>query len=676
MLLFAVAIVSKAVYIQLVEGPELRLYAKKQFTKEEVLAPERGNIYTEDGRLLSSSIPEFTLRIDFQSIQKDTFYKYLPSLSKSLSTILGRESAGHYKLALTKQFQKKKKPRYYRLARNVGYSEYLKIKELEPFCKGPYKGGFIAEATTKRKNPFGQLASRTVGIWRPNAPNVGLEDAYDEFLKGKDGQRIIRKIAGGAWMPIDGSEIDPENGKDIITTLDMNIQDVAENALRSQLQEDQAAFGTCIVMEVKTGKIKAISNLGRNSNGAYSENKNYALYPIEPGSTSKLISMVSLMNDDKTQIDDRINCLGGKIKFGKHTIRDSHLGTGTISIKDAFSHSSNVAFSKLIYYKYRGEEKKYYDNLKGLGLNKPTGLGIKGEMKTRLNEDLYKQDKFIMASQGMGYGLMLSPMHMCMVYNTVANNGKLMKPYVVNSIQDYGRSLKKFEPVVLNENAVNEDAIEPLKEVLHAVVEEGTGKKLRNPYYDICGKTGTAQVVDKGIKRSDKVYHASFIGFFPKEDPQYTICVVIRTSKGSKKYYGGQLALPVFQEVADRLYGTHIKNEKSYVKTDSNRNQPIIKNIHAEQYNVLARVLDMPQKELNFSSWVKDVDQNKMTKSINRMKDGQVPDVKGMGLKNAIYVLENAGLRVVPIGRGKVRRQSLIKGASYKKGNSITIHLS
>jgi cell division protein FtsI (penicillin-binding protein 3) len=678
MCLFALAILAKGSMVIFKEGPQLKAYADSLYTDVQVLQPERGNIYTEDGSLLSSSIPEFDIRLDLVTVPKDTFNKYINSLAHGLAEILHErgKSAVDYKMTLKKQ--QKKGNQYYLLARKVSYSQYLKIKKLQPFAKGANKGGFMTESHIKRINPFGILANRTVGIWRKNAQNVGLEDAFNKHLKGKEGKRIVRKIAGGAYMPVDGSEVEPINGKDVVTTLDMNIQDVAENALMKQLKIDNAAFGTCVVMETKTGKIKAMANLGRQKNGSYYEDKNYALLGIEPGSTCKVISLISLLNDNKTKIDKTINCGPGSYRIGKRRVTDSH-PVGVVSVENALAQSSNVGFFKMIYHNYKNDKDAYINNLKKLNLHQPTGIEINGESKTNLNETRVHDEEYLIGSMGYGYGIKLTPMHLCMVYNAIANNGKLMKPYLVNSVKEYGETIEQYEPTVLNGNAVNQNAVEDIKNAMHAVVQRGTGKKLRNPYYNICGKTGTARVVDKGIKYSDRVYHASFIGFFPKEDPQYTIAVVVRTSKNSRNYYGGLLALPVFQEVANRLYATHVVTPKTYVNTDSLHKTPEIKQIHATQYATVAKALGMKMRTNVVSGWIqsaKEASDKKWDATVVHYGKSDVPNVKGMGLRNAMNILESRGLRVIPVGKGKVAKQSMEPGDVIIKGQTITIHLS
>lgn len=677
MCLFGMMIMYKGLVIQFKEGNELRAQADSMHTKIEVIQPERGNIFSEDGSLLSSSIPEFDLHVDFTAIKKDTFNKYIESLSVNIAAILKDKNAVDYKEILSNEFKNKNK--YFLLKKKASYAQYLELKKVEPFKKGMNKGGFISEAKTKRINPFGLLANRIVGLWRKNAQNVGIEREFNNDLSGMQGQRVVRKIAGGTWMPIDGSEIDPENGRDVITTLDVNIQDVAENALKNQLEKEEATFGTCIVMEVKTGKIKAMANLGRQNDGSYYEDFNYALKRIEPGSTFKLVSLISLMRDKLIKTSDMVNCQGGKTQIGPYTISDSHAGLGVLTIKDAFAKSSNVAFAKLIHQNYKDKIGSYWSNLHALGLDQKTGLGMSGETKPSYIKDSVTKGRFSLAFMGMGYQVMITPLHTCMVYNAIANHGKLMKPYLVNSVQEYGKDVVKYEPVVMNAEVLDSVSIESLKETMNEVVETGTGVALKNKYYTICGKTGTAQVADKGLKYSDRVYHGSFVGFFPKEDPQYTICVVLRTKKGSSNYYGGQIALPVFKEVANRLFAINMHNVNSIAQQQKVNEVLAVKSIKGSEYDVLAQKLKILKKAVNTPNWIQHIQTDSMgnfTYSNFINYKNAVPDVNGMGLKDAIYLLEKIGLKVVPVGKGKVVTQSILPGSKFNKGQKITIQLS
>jgi cell division protein FtsI (penicillin-binding protein 3) len=677
MCVFGLMILYKGATIIFREGAELKSMADSLHTKIDVIQPERGSIFSEDGSLLATSIPQFDLRIDFKAINKDTFNKYIETLSKELAFTLKDYTWMDYKEILSKEYAAGN--RYFLLKKKATYEQYMIVRKLQPFVKGQNKGGFIAESNTKRVNPYGLLANRVIGLWRKNAENVGIEREFDKYLQGSQGQRIVRCIAGGTWIPLDGSEIDPENGKDVITTLDVNIQDVAENALQKTLEKEEAAFGTCIVMEVKTGKIKAIANLGRQEDGSYYEDFNYALKKLEPGSTFKLVSLISLFRDNLIKIDNTVNCQGGSARIGPYTINDSHHGLGVLTIKEAFAQSSNVAFAKLIFENYRDRIGSYWTNLHALGLDQVTGVGLTGETKPYFKKDTSKNGRYSLAFMGMGYSIMITPLHTCMVYNTIANNGTMMKPYLVNSIREYGKDVIKYEPTIANANILDSNSILAIKSAMSEVVETGTGKALKNPYYTICGKTGTAQVADKGIKYSDRVYHGSFVGFFPKEDPKYTICVVVRTKKGSSNYYGGQIALPVFKEVANRLYATSMHHDNSEVLSLAEAKPLSSKNLSSSDYNYLAAKLGMQKQVATASEWLN----MNTTDSLGNAKvsmmeqlNGRVPNVGGMGLRDAIFLLEKAGLKVITVGRGRVTQQSIAPGSNYTKGEKITIQLS
>jgi cell division protein FtsI (penicillin-binding protein 3) len=689
MCVFAVMIIYKGANVQFREGKELLAQADSMHTKIDIIQPERGNIYSEDGSLLSTSIPQFDLRIDFKAISKDTFNRYIEPLANSLAGIFKNATWIEYKQILSAEYEKEN--RYFLLKKKATYEEFLLVKKLQPFCKNQNKGGLIVEPSTKRINPYGLLANRVIGLSRKNGNNVGIEGRYDSLLSGRQGQRIVRRIAGGAWMPLDGSEIEPENGADVITTIDLQMQDVVENALYAQVEKENAVFGTCIVMEVKTGKIKAMANLGRQSDGTYTEDYNYALKKIEPGSTFKLVSLISLMRDHLIKIDDKINCQGGSAKFGPYTIRDSHAGLGWLSVKDAFAHSSNVAFAKLIHENYKDKIGTYWSNLHALGLDMPTGLNISDEPRAFYKKDSVEKGRYSLAFMGMGYSVLITPLHTCMVYNSVANNGRMMKPYLVNSVKEYGKDIMHFEPTVIHDSLLDANAIEKIKETMNEVVETGTGKALKNPYYTICGKTGTAQVADvvekmgpggeiikEKIRYSDRMYHGSFVGFFPKDDPQYTICVVLRTQKGSNNYYGGQIALPVFKEVANRLYAINMHKVNSIADQQKVDIALASKNMKLRDFNKIAMGLKLDQQAAAGGTWIAQQTDD-TGKSSNRVFDisaSLVPDVQGMGLKDAIYVLEKSGLRVSCAGKGKVVSQSVPAGSNIQKGSKIILQLS
>ena len=694
MLVVGGAIVYKAARIQVREGKELIAHADSMHTKLQTIDPERGNIYSEDGSLLASTVPQFDIHIDFSAIPNDTFLKYQVDMAKAITTILNEEGTASDYLRTLKDEQSGPKPnRYFLLKKKATYEQYMALRTIQPFCQGQNKGGFIVEVNNKRINPYGLLANRVVGIWRKNGKTAGLEREYDPYLSGTQGQRVLRCIAGGVWMPVDGSEIDPKNGNDVHTTLDVNIQDVAENALLEQVRKEKAEFGTCIVMEVKTGKIKAMANLGRQANDTnYVEDFNYALKLMEPGSTFKLVSLISLFKDKKISINDMIDCHGGSFRFGPYTIRDSHHGLGRLTIKEAFAQSSNVAFARLIYENYNNNMGAYWRNLSMLGLDKKTGIGLMGEPKARFTKDSVSKGHYQLAYQGMGYHTMITPLHTCMIYNAIANQGKMMKPYLVNKVVAYGNDVLVQGPEVASNFELDSQAVAQIKSAMLEVVESGTGKALKNPYYTICGKTGTAQVADvrfyKGadgkeykekINYSDRMYHGSFVGFFPNENPEYTICVVLRTRKGSSNYYGGQIALPVFKEVANRLYAIKMHPKESLADRPKRSDSMQTNTVRGTDYNTLCGVMPLKKAVVSPTDWLaQSLDSVGRPQSVKRglPTSGMVPNVSGMGLRDALFVLEKAGFKVNAQGKGRVIHQSIAPGKLYGRGEKIVIQLS
>mgnify|MGYP001040581700 FL=1 len=674
------AILIKAAVIQVKEGPELRQMAKEMHTRSVTLPAERGNIYTEQGQLLCSTIPQFDVHIDFSVIKPDTFKKYVDTLAQGISEILGNGTQEKYKKELLACYRKKS--RYWLLQRNLPYYQYQALRSLPVFNKGKRIGGFIEDPKIKRINPYGMLAYRTIGLWRENSQTVGLEHTYDSVLVGTEGTRIEQKETGGVWMPIDGSEVDPQNGRDVVTTLDVGIQDVAEHALLSVLEQYQCLYGTCVVMEVQTGKIRALVNLGRQKNGSYWEDFNYALQPTEPGSTFKLVTLLALLNDKYINVNQMVNAQGGVAQFGNRTLHDSHLGLGMLTIRDAFAHSSNVAMAKLGYQYYNSNPQKYVDHLVALHLNERTHIDIAGEGRPVVKNPKSKSwSATTLPWMAYGYEIQITPLHTCMVYNAVANGGRMMRPYLVSEIREYGKTVIKHEPKAVIESVGDSSTIAQLRSCMEAVVNVGTAKHIKSPFYNIAGKTGTAQVADKGIKYSDGVYQGSFVGYFPAEKPKYTIAVVVRTSPHSSAYYGGTIAAPVFRMIADKVFA----DSKEW-------DGPLDSVAKASGNNVTAQAAPVSSYKVLFNALQKpyaigdDLDNRikKLVADSNRRGEvkptqvyaGVVPDVSGLGLKDAVYLLEKGGMHVTIKGRGKVVSQSVTPGTKIVKGQSIILQLS
>jgi cell division protein FtsI (penicillin-binding protein 3) len=678
--LLGLAIIVKAAMIQFREGPKLRAMAREMHTRFDTLLAERGNIYTESGVLLSSSIPEFDVHIDFSVIDSGLFSKNIDSLCTCLSHLLMDKSPEAYKEELVRAYNEENK--YYALGRRkFKYYEYEALRSFPIFNKGKGLGGFIADSKEKRVTPYNMLAYRTIGIFRDS--NVsGLEATYNKSLVGENGRRVVQKSTGNVWVPIEGSEVEPQNGRDIVTTLDINVQDVAEHALMSILEKYECLYGTCIVMEVKTGKIRTLVNLGRQPDGSYWEDFNYAMIPTEPGSTFKLVTLLSLLNDKMINVDQVVDAEGGAIHFGSRVMRDSHLGLHAMPIWKAYAESSNAAMAKLAFQHYADNPQKYVDHLLAFHLDRPTGIDLIGERRTVITKPgTPSWSNSSLPWMATGYGVLISPLHTCMLYNSIANDGKMMKPYLVSAIKEYGKEVKTFEPTEIM-TVGDSSVIAQLRKCTRAVVTEGTAKGIESPFYTMSGKTGTAQVADKGISYSDGVYQGSFVGYMPAEQPKYTICVVIRTKPHSAAYYGGAIAAPVFRMVADKIFSENIGAWGGPLDSLARYSSGVIpaKSATARNYevmlNAIQKRLPLPGYDMNRMMQM-TADSNKhVTVQPKVMYRNIVPDVTGMGLRDAVYMLEQSGLQVTVRGKGKVNGQSLPPGTKINKGQSIILQLS
>ena len=672
-------ILGKAAWVQVVNGPHLRSMARNMNLRNDTLFAERGNIYSEDGVLLCSTIPQFDLHIDFSVIKKDTFDKYKDTLAESFSAILKDKSKAAYLYELTTEFNDT--ARYYELAHNLPYYDYQLIKQLPIMKLGSRRGGLVVEQKNKRINPFNVMALRTIGLWRKNSQVIGLEATYDSVLKGANGYCIKQRMPGGQWMIIQGSEQEPTNGFDLVTTLDVSIQDIAEHALESQLSKFECLYGTCIVMEVKTGKVKAIANLGRQKDGSYWEDFNYAMIPTEPGSTFKLMTLLSLFNDKHITVEDQVNAQGGSASFGNRTMKDSHLGLGVLSVKQAFALSSNVAMAKLAYQFYAANPTAYTNFLKKLQLDQKTGIDLLGErkpvVKTPLNKSWSATSLPWMAT---GYEVMIAPLRTCMIYNAVANNGTMMKPYLVNAIRSFDKDVQVFEPEVVVPQIASKNAIRQARQALEEVVLTGTGKHIQSPFYSIAGKTGTAQVADKGITYTDGVYQGSFVGYFPANNPTYTIAVVIRTKPHSGAYYGGTIAAPVFRMIADKIYANSIGQNHNQLDSLAKVNNSNVVAVaqQGSKVNKILQALNYKYTNASNATWtqLQDVNSTGARSAGVPIYANNMPDLSNMHLSRAIALLEACGLKVEVKGAGQKVSQSILPGQKIVKGQKVTITLN
>ena len=689
--LLGAVVLGRAFYIQRFEGTFWKSMGDSLHQKFMPLDAERGTIYSEDGNMLSTSVPIFDVYVDFGADglrEKDgqRFKNNIDSLSFNMAKLFKDKTAADYKKEM--QLAYKNNDRYYPLKKKISFVEYAQLRDFPLVRQGRNKSGFIIDLRDKRINPYVLLANRTIGLSRDNAKkNVGIEQSYDSLLRGTTGQRLMRYVAG-AYMPVEGVEVEPENGKDIVTTLDTYMQDVAENALMKMLVGNNSLHGTAIVMETATGKIKAIANLGKQPNGTYIEDLNYGIgKATEPGSIFKLATLISLIEDKYVDKNSIVDCEGGSKYFYGLKIKDSHLGAGAVTVKDAFAHSSNVAFAKLADQYYHTQPSKFIDHLHTFRLDTLTGIDITASsgrptIKKPTNRSWANTTIPYMAH---GYEELVTPLHMLMLYNAVANNGKMMKPYLVKAVREYGIDIKTIQPQVLVEKICSDETLAQVRECLGAVVDSlhGTGHKiLFDSTYAIAGKTGTAVTAldNKGYNKGNKIYQASFIGYFPANEPKYTMAVVIQNSNESKLIYGADVSGTVFKEISDKIYGRYLSNKKYTAPSVSDT---LLYNYYGmrNELNSIFGTLKIPFTDsANGGYWRAMSLKNNMA-MLQFPADAAgatmaAPNVTGMGLKDAVYLAENKGLKVVATGRGRVISQSILPGTTFKKGQTITLFLN
>lgn len=697
--LFALAILYKICVIQFKEGDEWRAKAEAFTTKVFEIDAVRGNIFDANGNLLATSLPYYEIGVDINapSIDKKLFNEKVDSLGACLSALFADKSAKAYVRLLRKARQER--DRYVVLKRNVSYKDLQMLKTFPIFRKGK-RGGLVTLQTNKRERPFKMLASRTVGYiqyQKKDTLKVGIEGAYDTTLRGVSGKRLMQKIAGDVWRPInDENEAEPKDGSDLYTTIDINIQDVAENALLNALVKNNASHGCVVLMEVKTGQIKAIVNLTRTDSSQYAENLNYAIgYATEPGSTFKLASMLAVIDDYNINLDEKVNVGNGEVTYFDKTIKDSHPPEApVISAQRVFETSSNVGVSKLIMKYYSKNPQQYVNKLNSFYLNKPLGLSIPGEGIPLIKQTKSKDWSGVTLPQmSYGYESLITPLQTLTLYNAVANDGRMVKPCFVKEIKRNGVSVKTYSTEVISDQIVKKETIIKAKKLLEGVVLNGTGKGLDITAFSVGGKTGTAQIAKAGFKKGsgktaygeagNRSYQASFVGYFPADKPLYT-CIVVINSPSNGIYYGGLVAGPVFKEIAEKVYSSSLDFiEPLNVKNTVLAKAPATIKTKSDELMTVAKAFN-----IKASSQVTDndyvarsaADSTKVALSSYNvealLKKGIVPNLQGLSAKDALYLLENKGLNVKLSGMGTVKKQSIEAGQKFNKGDKIVLILS
>ena len=676
--LFAGIIMFKVIKIALFEGDKWREQGGR-YVKWVDVEGDRGNIYDVHGNLLATSLPYFDVYIDLVTIPDQFFKDNINSISRNLEKYFGK-TASWWKSELVTA--KVAKNRYFPLFKKLSKEERDLLKTFPIFKENKNKGGFISVEKSKREKPYKELCSRTIGLDRKNASKVGLERTYDKILQGDKEKRLLRRFPGGYWLPVfDPTGNDQKRGGDVVSTLDMHIQDIAHHELLECLEKYEAEAGTAVVMEVETGAIKAMANLGRLKSGTYVEQYNYAVGRLsEPGSTFKLISSLAMMEDKGLSVDTQVALDLGKKKFFNITMHDSEKhGKYSATFQEAFEISSNVGMANAAYTRYgksRSQWVEFYEALHKLGVMEQTGIEIAGErtpfFKNPSSTKVEKNKKWSGTTvpwMAHGYELEMTPLQILNVYNAVANDGRMMKPYLTNEIITGDGESKKIYPRVIKDRIAKQSVIKDAQKLLKGVAERGTARKLKVTNTSFAGKTGTTKL-NYWKETDSKEYNASFAGYFPADNPKYSIIVVIYNPTGA--YYGSKVAGPVFRDIVQRVSGLGQRNLPEFVE-----GRKVVK-AHSgfkADYTKLLEFIGLDYDDFDNSKWVNMKSKSEaISIEKNVIEKKKVPNVKGMGLRDAVYVLETLGLEVEVLGVGQVYKQSIPPGGIINK-KSITIHL-
>ena len=683
LLVFAIVVIVKMVSVQKIKNDRWEEIQQNLSENTIIVNPDRGNICADDGSVLATSVPGYFVRIDLASegVRK-VFNTESDSLAYYLSRFFGNASHAEHNRRLNEAYKSKNRG-FMLTPRKIDYTELQQLKKFPILHRGRYGGGLIVEQENRRVNPLGMLALRTLGGLNKGAFGgvhgaigyTGLEGSFEPYLKGKDGISYKQNLSG-RW--VSRVEIEPEDGMDIITTINVKMQDITESALYKQLQNANADWATAILMEVKTGEIKAIANLGKRD-GDYFETDNFALGPrgcYEPGSTFKLVSLMVALEDGLVDTSNVFDTGNGQWYKNGRKISDTH-GYGKLTVKQIFENSSNIGVAQIITSCYEKNPKKYVDRVYSFGINKPLGLDINGEGQPYFK---YPGDAdwwgTTLAGMSYGYETKMTPLQILNFYNAVANNGKMVKPHLVREVRENGALVKKYKTEVLNPMIASKETIRKAQAMLEGVCTNGTGKSINSEYFNIAGKTGTARVATSSEGYSSGMYLASFAGYFPADNPKYSLIVTFNNPRGG--YYGASVAGPVFKEIAEKVFAFQtLIDEPENDEDDQKLVLPDIKKGQSEDIMEVISALKLKNvKGDPDSQWANiEVNEDVVTLTNNEIHEGIVPNVQGMGARSAIFLMENAGLQVRISGIGKVKKQSLTPGGKYQKGQTVLLTL-
>lgn len=686
-----VAVVYKIVTIQADKEDWLAISPEVKKRNIELKA-KRGNIYSDNGRLMASSIPTYYLDLDLRVPALELnegalFYNNIDSLSIYLSRFFRDKSADQYKKDITKAYRRK--DGNYRLyPKKVSYSQLKEIKTFPLFKLGRNKSGLIAKEQVSRVKPFGSLASRTIGDVYGDLDmggKNGLENRFNEELTGKPGVSVFQKVAN-TWQ--ETIAVEPEPGMDLITTFNIDIQDIAEKTLIDSLRAFNAHSGYVIVMEVETGEVKAMVNMQKNANGSYSENRNGAVADmVEPGSTFKVVSLMAALDDGKVKLTDSINTGNGLYKYGTQTMRDHNAhrgGYGKISVANTIHASSNVGISRVIVNAYGDNPAAFVDKIYSMSLGDSMKLEIPGTAKPYIKHPKSEKSYWSKTSlpwMSIGYEVQIPPIYTLAFYNAIANDGKLIRPFFVKEIRKNGQTVKKFQTELINPAICKKTTLDDVRETLLGVVEGkmGTARVVKSDKVRIAGKTGTAQISKGalGYSSGGKAHQVSFCGYFPADNPKYSCIVVVREPRNGYPS-GGRMSGTIFKDIAERVMALNTElTPKSIAENDTlhiYKNSLVPKPGNYKALNIVMKELN--QKAIgNATEWVKtELTEDYITVSSLEIDENNVPDLIGMGAKDAVYLLEKTGYKVQLSGVGKVVAQSIKANTKAEKGR--TVHLT
>lgn len=681
--LFGCLIIAKAVMVMTVEGKKWREKASANVPARPIpIESNRADILAADGRILATSVPFYELRFDGLAVDKKVFQEGIDSLAYCLATFFKDAGKDYYKNKLATARNPKHPNRYLLVnRRRVNHTELKRIRNFPIFRLGRNKGGLQAIVYNERIQPHVNLASRTIGDLRVMSNGiregyVGLEAAFENQLKGESGVGIKRMLSG-TWMVLTQEE--PVDGQDVVTTIDVDYQDIVQHALKKQLEKSEATHGTAILMEVKTGDIKAIANMAKNKNGVYVENQNFAISGAgEPGSVIKAATMIALLEDGCVSPNDTID-LGtvGKYKFYDRYLTESHDGLGRVTVTQMMEKSAN-GIAKVVFDYYKEQPEKFVNRWYAMGLDKKTGICIPGEIDPYIK---YPKDKswtkITLPWMSIGYELKLTPLQILAFYNAIANDGQRMRPRLVKEIRNRGEVMETFDTEEVGGRICSRKTLNEVRNMLESVVKNGTARNIYTPKYRIAGKTGTARLASGSAGYGGGRYRASFVGYFPAEQPLYSCIVVI--DNPSNGYYATTVSAPVFREIADKVYSmAYVQYGKPDYEED--KSLPVCKNGLKRDFQTIFRELDMELdglRDARETDWVITAsnEAEHVVVKPRRITFSTVPNVRGMGLRDALYILENSGLKVGVSGTGMVQKQSLQPGSEVPKGSYVQIEL-